>query len=225
MSRDWFGTIPVVDGLGFARGIMVLDDMEGTMTWVVAGTGGDDVHALAAAAAFQGTYGLSLATRVTAAAEDDYVQVVKQFGYPESGLLVARCKILGVDVSAIKTARLNLQWSDGIRLYSASVHLMMSAGTCQYLAAAGTYTAIAGLAMTFTDAAWYTFELAVDCRTNEYVHAFCNGERVDLSDIAVYDTGADTAQRALVGIAVYAAGAASAAIYVDNVYVGEMRDA
>ena len=225
MSRDWFGSIPIVDGLGFARGIMVLDDCEGTCTWVISGTGGDDVHEFAVAAAFQGTYGLRLATRATGAAADDYVQAVKVFGFPESGLLVARVKIGSVDVSDVKTARLNLQWSNGVKGYSASVHLMMSAGTAQYLNSAGTYTAIACLAQTFSDQAWYTLELAVDCIDNEYVGVFFNGTRVDLADIDVYEAGADTERGAKVGLAVYAVGANQAEIQVDNIYVGEFRDA
>jgi len=82
MPRDFFGNYPIVAGLGFSRDIKVLDDCEGTFTWTVGGTGGDDVHEFLAAAAWQGTYGMHLKTRTTDTDEDDALAVQKLFDFP-----------------------------------------------------------------------------------------------------------------------------------------------
>jgi len=84
MPRDFFGNYPIVAGLGFSRDIKVLDDCEGTFTWTVGGTGGDDVHEFLAAAAWQGTYGMHLKTRTTDTDEDDALAVQKLFDFPVS---------------------------------------------------------------------------------------------------------------------------------------------
>lgn len=225
MPRDYFGNLPLVAGMGFSRDILLLDDCEGTMTWSISGTGGDDVHEFAAAAAWQGAYGLRLKTRTTLAAQDDYVAAAKLYQYPASGLLVARLRVAPLTAAAIKRIGLLLLIDDGTIIHQASLNLMCSAGTTQHLNSAGTYTAIAAMAMTYLGTQWYTIELAIDCAAKTYLHARLNGIHVDLSAQALYTPGAAAARGAQTGLLVVAAAAAAAEIYADNIVTHEIPEA
>jgi hypothetical protein len=223
--RDHFGVLPIVAGMGFMRGIMLLDDCEGTFTYTVAGTGGDDVHEYLAAAAWQGAYGLHLKTRVTGAAADDVLMVTKQMDYPASGLLVARARLAPVAVAAIKEIGLRLVIDDGTTIHQAIFSLFPATSLTKYLNAAGTYTEITPMAMTYLGSQWYTTELAIDCLAKTYRHGRTNGLTADLSSAALYSPGASSSRGVQLTLAVVAAGAAAAEIYADNLYVGEYLEA
>lgn len=221
MGRDHFPNIPIGAGMGFARGVMLLDDCEGTFTWTVVGTGGDDVHAFATAAAFQGTYGLQLKTRTTAAAEDDYVQITRSMSYPESGLLVFRLRLLSPDISLCKAITIQLGISDGVNNYLASIVLRPSTPAAGYGNVLNAFVAFATAVCPVMDAQWLTLELVFDTLAHNYIEAYVNGYREDLAGVPVYAAGADADRRSYAVVMVDAAGAAAAEIYVDNIYVGE----
>lgn len=221
MGRDHFPNIPIGAGMGFARGVMLLDDCEGTFSWYPYGTGGDDVHTYATAAAFTGTYGIQLKTRTTNAAADDVTAIQKFFGHPESGLLVARAKIATPSQAAIKSINFLLIHANGIRAYTAQLKFTPATPKIEYTDAAGNLVAIPTLARGQGDYQFITWELVIDCRTHQYLSAMVNGARADLTGINVWNTGAITEHYAGLALAVIAIGAAPAEIYVDNIYVGE----
>jgi len=224
MSRDHLGQFMVSSALGFGRGILLLDDCEGTFNWTVSGTGGDDVHEFATAAAFMGLKGMRLKTRTTGAAANDYVAAARAVGHGEGGLLVIRARVASPDVSVVKNLVMQVTHCDGVNDYSANINIRMSAGTVAYLDAAAAAVAMPDLAQTFTDGAWFTIELVLDVLTHEYLECFCNGTRVDLAGAGVYDVGASTERGAIVSLSVIAVGAAPAEMYADNIYVGEYLD-
>ncbi len=223
--RDYFGNLPIVDGMGFSRGIKVLDNCEGTMTWIVSGTGGDDVHEFATAAAWEGEKGLRLKTRVTGTAADDDTTVGKYFDYPESGLLVARLRFSPLIVANTKAFYVYLNIDDGAQQYSSAIKLLISTATVSYLNSAGTYTAIAALATTFLANQWYTVELAIDCRAKKYIHVRFNGFESDLSAQGLYNSAVSSSRGALLWLTNIASAAGASEIYADNIYVGEFVDA
>jgi hypothetical protein len=221
MGRDHFPNLPIGAGMGFSRGIMLLDDFEGTFTWVVGGTGGDDVHALAPAAAWQGTYGLHLKSRTTNSAENDYTIVQKIFDYPASGLLVARVRTAPIVVANTKRIEIGLRIDDGAQQYAATLRVAVSTGKVYYLLTAATWVEIPILATTFVGGTWYTVELAIDCLAQKWISARFNGFTADLSAIPLYNDAASSGRSALLTLDVDASAAGPGEAYFDNAYVGE----
>lgn len=225
MPRDFFGNYPISDSMHFARDIKLLDDCEGTFTWTVEGTGGDDVHEFLAAAAFHGTYGMHLKTRTTSSADGDSLTVRKKFDYPHTGLLIARARLAGVDVSNAGSLDLYLAYDDGTNSYKAAVRLDLDGNKVYYLNNGGTWTELTALAMTFADAQWYAVELALDIAANEYLTIRINGLEADMSDIAIYTDGGSAARGAQVYLTVLANATGPAEVYADDFYVGEIPEA
>jgi hypothetical protein len=221
MGRDHFPNIPVGAGMGFSKGIMLLEDCEGTFTWAINGTGGDDVHAFATAAAFTGTYGMHLKTRTTAAAEDDYIDVTKLMSYPQSGLLVGRYRMRSADISLLKQHSLILGDDDGTAQSAGQLGISPNLTQIWYADAAGAGQVIAAAAGLPLDSQWWTIELVIDCILHQYISATLNGIRVDLAGIPLKALGASTGRAAWINLDVIAEGAAAAEVHLDNIYVGE----
>lgn len=222
--RDHLGNYQISSDLTFARGILLLDDCEGTFTWIVLGTGGDDVHAYATPAAFMGLNGLRMKTRVTAAAQNDYLDVHKFVGVPESGLLVYRTRLCFPNLTGQASVNMNVAFYNASREWRAMLSVVPATGAVSYYDSAGGMTAVAGLAGLLPAVGWATMELVLDLNTMEYVEAAWDGNRVSLAGIGMYDLGVSTDRAVYVGISIIASAAPPAEIYADNIYVGEHRD-
>jgi hypothetical protein len=221
MGRDHFPNIPVGAGMGFARGVLLLDDCEGTFTWNVTGTGGDDVHAFATAAAFQGTYGMRLKTRTTATAAADNLTVTKIMGYPESGLLVTRLRFASPDWTTHDTFGLLLNVYNGVHNFQAALMYTPATPEWGYTDSTGAYVVLATLTGTIPNLAWVQAEIVLDLRTMTWLQVAANGTRVDLAGVAMRDVGADVNRDIYLAVQLLTVGAAAAEIYADNIYVGE----
>ena len=99
--REFQARVPIGSNMMFARGVLLLDDCDGTLGWVASGTGGDDVHAFSTDYAFSGVNSLKLVTRTTGAAAGDTLTVARVVEYPESGLLVYRARVLFLNKARI----------------------------------------------------------------------------------------------------------------------------
>jgi hypothetical protein len=221
MGRDHFPNLPVGAGMGFSKDVLLLDDCEGTFNYIISGTGGDDVHAYATAAAFTGTYGMHLRTRTTAAAQFDIVTAQKLMSYPESGLLVGRWRVATPAVAPCGQITLELMIDNGAQIYYGAILLMPATGVVNYVNAAGAGVAIPAAAFTFVAGTYYLVELQINCRTRRYISALINGTRVNLSALDLYNPAASAGRGSMLLVQVVAAGAAPAAVYLDNLYVGE----
>jgi len=224
MGRDHLGQFMVSSALGFGRGIMLLDDCEGTFNWTVSGTGGDDVHAYATAMAFMGLNGMSLATRTTAAAQNDLLQVVKLVGYPETGLVVSRARIMFPNLTGAASVNFLVDAFNAVRQYRAMLSIVPATGVVSYYNSAGGMTVIPELKGLIQAAGWATMELVVDLLAFQYVEAAWNGSRVSLAGVAMNDVAATTYRECRIGMNIIASAAPPATLAMDNWYVGEFLD-
>ena len=220
--RDFQPTYPLGANLSFARGVQLLDDCEGTFTWLVAGTGGDDVHEYATAAAYMGNKGMRLKNRTTGAAASDSLVASKDFGYPESGYLAVRAQLCALGGTTISQMSLELLIHDGAAGYIGRLLYQPNVPAMWYIDASGNPVAIAAMALPVYQFGFVHWDLSIDCRAFRYLSAGFHGIRADLSGIGLYSLGALTTRLAAVQITVVAAGAAAAEIYADNIYVGEI---
>jgi hypothetical protein len=221
MGQDHFPNLPVGDGMGFSRGVMLLDDCEGTFTYIVGGTGGDDVHEYLAAAAFTGTNGLHLKTRTTAAAAGDIVTIYKYHSIPESGLLVIRARLASPDLTKVKSIQLGSVINSGAETYQALLKHSPNTPKTEYQTTAAAFVAIATMALPTVASAFIDFELVIDCLAKQYISVTWNGIRAKLPGIPLWDVGAAVARYGCLILSVEAIGAAAAEIYADNLYIGE----
>jgi len=224
MGREFIAWAGLSDQAGFDPDVLLLDNCEGTFSWVATGTGGGDTHEFALQAALGGRYGLQLKTRVGGAMAGDWLVGTRVFGYPERGLLVARLRMAGYMLATVGQMGFELGAADGTRLWQASLVVQPNVPSCSYLNALGGLTAIAGLGYSPGELSWTTLELVIDLVTHRYVEAGWSGARVGLGGVALRDGGVDTSRWASLGARVETSGAAAAEVFFDNVYVGELRD-
>lgn len=224
MSRDHLGQFTVGSNLGFARGVQLLEDCEGTCNWSVSGTGGDDVHAFATVAAFMGLNGLRLKTRVTGAAENDYVMLSRAIGLGESGLIVFRGRLALPAVTGVKYVSIGVGIADGDRLYAGWMSWTQVGGAVLICGPAGAGVASGVQATGLVGREWVTWELVIDGRAMEYEEVAFNGSRARDVGVALWDSGADAHRWVGLDLMVWADANAPAEMYVDNMYVGEFLD-
>lgn len=224
MGRDHLGQFMMGSNLGFAKGVQLLEDCEGTCNWVVAGTGGDDVHAFATAAAFRGLNGMQIKTRTTDAAAADYVSVSRYMGWPESGLVVYRLRFALPDTTKVLAFAANLYLRNGVRVYQAGFKWLPNTPIAYYLGAAGAWVEMATVTWVALNLQWVIVEVVVDALSFEYRSVAANGVRVALDGVGLYDAAADTLRGCDCNVQVAAIGANAAEAYFDDVYVGEFLE-
>lgn len=219
--RDHLGMFALSSDLKFAKGILLLDDCEGAFTWTPTGTGGDDVHEYAAAAAFTGDTGMRLKTRTTSAAAGDTLGVYKWLSYPESGLAVVRARLASPTIAAPQSIEMVISVCDGSNLYQAQIGYRPNTPDGYYINSAGAVVSIPQWAFGNHDLQFSTMELVIDTRALQYLTAHWNGTSISLAGLALEDMGAYASRglQALLGVTTIAA--APAELYADNIYVGE----
>jgi len=219
--RDHLGVFNVSSDLKFAKGILLLDDCEGTFTWSFTGTDANAAASFAAAAAFMGTNGMLATTGDDSPAEDDTLQIVKYVEVPESGLVVFRVKFGLPDVSIVKGVNVLINIHRDSKVYAAGLLYLPDTPGGYYLGDDGGYHEVAAWANAVPDHAWQMAEIVVDINDLKYISGLLNGVPADLSAMAVYDGGVSAGRFMTIGLNVTAAGAAAAIVYFDNIYVGE----
>jgi hypothetical protein len=222
--RDHLGNFMVSSNLQFARGILLLDDCEGTCTWQKSGTDANVAVTFETAAAFMGTTGLQLFSGDADPAADDIATAYKATGFPESGLVVCRARIASPDLTKVKQVWWGVSVIDGTTLYDATVRWVPNTPAFAYRDTAGDWQAIAALAYGTYALNWCLWELVVDVRAMAYRSVLFNGTRVDLAGIGLYDQGAVAKRELQIGVSVVCLGAAAATLYLDTVYAGEFLE-
>ncbi len=222
--RDHLGNAMVSSNLGFARGVLLLEDCEGTCNWVVSGTGGDDVHAFAAAAAFGGVNGLRIKTRTTGAAEGDGLMLSRRVSWPESGLLVVRWRYAMVNVSAFNYVYFTVMLANGGQGYEFTIQHRGGNDKVYYLAGSGFFVELADLSFVAGDGQWSTGEMVLDLQVMEWLEVMVNGVRADLAGEGSRAQGASAGRYVELEVGVVTAGAAPCDLYLDDLSVTEFRD-
>lgn len=223
MSMEHVGNYPIVGDMKFARGMLLLDDCEGTYNWANTGTGGDFAGSFETTAGFFGTKGLKMLTKSTTPAENDYMQILRKVPLPEANLVVWRMLIRVPDISDVTEFRTKLIFLRAADWWEAGLKWTIATPKLEHLTTNGAYIDIPGLAKTTTDGCWYVMELVVDLVQHEYVSALMFGRRVDLSGATMRDVGSTTFNRMEMTVRIQAAGANIAEANLDSMYCGEYR--
>ena len=207
----------------FKRGILMLDEAEGTCHWTGSGDGADFVVDYHVDAAIFGTKGLLIQTRSTTPAEDDQVAVVQYVTFPETDLLITRFRIRIPTVSTVKRFTVHTQFHDGTNLLTAGIGYNNETHALSYYNAAGGWTGIDGYTATTADGFTSIMELILDQANKNYLSVLFKGLRTDLSGLSFYTSAASTLKDLYIQFLLDTAGAAQAEIHLDSIYVGELE--
>lgn len=211
--------------MSFTRGIALLDDCEGTCSWIGDGTGADWVVDNATAASWLGTKGLRLKSRTVGAAEGDTVEAVRMVGGVESGLLVWRGRWASPDLSAVKYLYFSVFDDDGTDYYLAHIQYDVSGGVVEYFDRSNQFVGMGIVPGVIGDGQWGMFEMVVDVAGDEWVSMRMFGQQGEIGGEALSVTEGGGTFRALrFRLYVVGAGAAPAEVYFDQIYIGEHID-
>ena len=222
--RDHLGQNLIGSDLGFARGILLLDDCDGGFLWEITGAAGDAVHDVNGVAAFRGSGGLRLITRTAGAAIGDGMTISRRVSFSESGLLVYRLRICFPDVSRMGTVPLEVYVEIGGHEYLAALLWRPKTPDVRYMNDLGGFTAIPALAFGVSDGAWTMWEMVLDVAAFRYLSVSLGGVHVDMGGVGLLDAGATAPRQIGVWLGFETAVNAPATVYVDDVYVGEFVD-
>lgn len=224
MGRDHLGQFNVSSALGFARGVLLLDDCEGVSQWYAEGTDATIAVTFDAAATFIGSKGLLVNSGNTDPGAGDYVVAKRMIELPESGLLVFRAKCRAPDWTKIGAVSFAVQFQIASVQYNATIRYTPSTPAGTYFDAAGNPIDVPAWAVTFNNTQWITFELVVDTNNHQYVSGTIGRNKVSLAGIGLYTPGAGTYEIAWLCLQHTNAGAAQSFMHYDNVYAGEFLD-
>jgi len=224
MGRDFLGNFNVSSDMQFSRGILLLDDMEGTDLWTASGNAGDYDVSLDTAAAFFGTKGLNMKSRVTSPASGDYVKALRLIPFPGSDLCVIRFRVCLPDVSKLDKFRLLVQFFRSSRSRIAGLEYHPNDPDLKYQDSVAGWTVLSGYDQAVVDGEWFTMELALDLATAKYIHVELNGIRTDFTEPFFDNSDASGYRYCQFSFYAYTAGAAAVSAYVDAVYCGEFLD-
>lgn len=210
--------------LQFSRGIALLEDCEGTFLWTEAGTGGDDVHQFATAAAYHGTNGMELITRTTDTADGDLLSVKRYLGALKAGRLVARGLVGFPDVSDCQAFRVEILMTDGTDIWQAKIAFAPNTPQGGYYDSANSFTAVAGFAVGLSDGFWAQWEVVIDTMAMEYISMRWCGVEQSLAGLGLYDSGNSDSRVVSIDLEIEAAIAAPCTVYQDSIFVGEQEE-
>lgn len=224
MSREHVGSFNIGDTLKFAKGILLLEDCEGTLVWNISGNAGDYAGTFETAAAFFATKGLELVTRVTNPAENDLASAQRYLPYPKSELVVLRALIGLPDVSKVKYVSLNFYAFDGAMQRRATLFWYPNVPKLERKNSAGGDSVISGYGQTVRDGIWTSMTVVLDLNAFEYLACELLGIHTSLEGLAMLEVGASTDRHLSFVATVCADGAAAATVYWDSLYCGEFEE-
>ena len=224
MPRDFVGRFNVSSDLSFARGVLLLEDCEGTFTWRTSGTGVGWASTFETAAAFFGTKGMQVLTRIGTPAEDDISVATRGLPAPVQEVMTLRWRMSAPDVSVVKRMLVEMVFRDGAKEWRGGIEYRPNEPVWNYRNSAGGVTAITGAVNSISDADWVQGEFTLDLKAHQYTEARLQGRIHPMVGVAMQEVGASTDRMAHVQVTVYAAGAVQAIAYFDNIYVGEFQD-
>ena len=221
MPRDHVGLYPVSSQMGFSRGVLLLDDCEGSFNWNATGTGSDFAASYETGAAFMGTKGISMATKTTTPAANDNCQIERNMPYPESDLMTMRMRCCLPVVSVVKYVHFNVYPYDGAFQWQAEMLWVPVDGTVWMSIPDNQSIELPGVFWEVVAGGWVTMEFTVNLKDHKWITGMFNGIRADLSAYGINDLSANTKRYMRISIKVVAIGAAVTTMYCDFVYAGE----
>jgi hypothetical protein len=219
--RDHLGVFNVSSDLQFARGILLLDDFEGTLNWKVTHSNANASGVVHADAAFMGSQGMKLDTGATGTADGDWVMATKGVGWPSNDLLVMRFRVALNQIADCEMVSIFPEVRDASDQMHARVNWHPGDGTVQYLDSAGSLQDLGTYGWTIDADTFAEMELVLDLAQHQYISFALNGEETPMDGIAYQDVGNDTDRLILMRIYVECTAAGNAVAYVDSFYAGQ----
>lgn len=161
------------------------DDASGTMNYTLSGDGSDYSVGYNTAAAYVGTNGLRMSTRVTSPASGDEVLAYKHIPQPPTQL--ARIRLLTKQPTANPHALISFlfYWWDGTNFYAPEILLDTRDEKVYYATGVRSGYTDSGVTFTELNGFWNYLDLCVNLNTHKYGTLRVNNSLADLSSIDI----------------------------------------
>jgi len=207
--------------VGFDDPILVHDSFdEAPFGWNATGTGADYVAQRSPEAAYFGSFGCRLQTKLTAPALNDYVDIERDYAISNRDIIKVSDLWKIVNPAAeVQSMTLTATNQMANILGIASIRYLPPTGQCYYLNAAGVYVAF-GDPMLLCSDHWHRFAIIANTTSGVYGSVTVDSTYMDLSDIPIqlaFSPGVPDYFN--VAMRIIAAGAAQVTMDVDNIIV------
>lgn len=218
--RDFLGQFNVSSDLQYTPGIMMLEDCEGSDMWYPAGTAPDYTVTFETAHCLFGTQGLSLKTRATGPAEDDYCSATRWLSYPESKLLILRGRVMLPTQVLVKYAEMYIGYFKPGVFGLCGIRWDVAGKLVRVWTTGGAWTTITGMGFGAMDNSWLDFEIGMDMKANEYKYVMFNGIRAVPTVLPVTGENPSDYRVVYIELQIFAAAAQQTEVVFDSIYVG-----
>tara|TARA_Y100000310_G_C20640466_1_gene793611 strand:- start:944 stop:1618 length:675 start_codon:yes stop_codon:yes gene_type:complete len=219
MPREYIRQVSIQTSLNELGDILFFDNFEIGADWEAQGTGSDWEVFWDKGNGFTNKAGVTLRTKETTPAENDFVEIYKLFPVIESRVIKATLNFYTPTIANIKQIRVSLIRDDNSNLKDAKVAYLPGSTKWQYNNASDALADIPDGAQTFLEAAWHLISIKVNYPDNRYIRLQSQGLNIDLTGLSMFQSGTGNGTYNGLYIRVIAAGAARAEISIDNVFI------
>lgn len=213
--------VSVVTELGMTRNVVLYDNHEGAMDWLVGGTGADPTIAKTGGRSFLGLSSLVMKTRVTSPAIGDVVTAERIVSYPVKSRLFVGFRASVSNITKVTYARIQLNIHNGVRNYQAAMAFSWIEPGLVYWSATNDEVPVAEGAGASINRAWHYVGAELDLKNFEWVRLVGNGADTDLSGKGLYNVEASSGKYVSVTLTVLNKLASAGECWIDTVTVCE----
>lgn len=195
------------------------DDCEGTFNYVVTADGADYVAAYATAAAYVGTKGMHLKTRITNPANGDLVTIYKKLPLPPTGLVRLRIHHMNPDTTPTYFWYLYLYYFDGTNYYAPELCFDASDEKVYYAATVRANYTDTTLIWNKLQYTWNVVDWSIDLSAHTFHTLRVNDSIVDMSTISLPSAANASVPRLQFYIEIATVGAVITPAYFDQILI------
>lgn len=184
MGKEYQRLVSILGNLPIAGNIVFYDDFSGLLKWGKYIGTGDSILELDPSLAKQGNQSLFFKSRITAAAEDDYVGAYRDVHLLPSKVITFISSFQYPSKTAVKAIYFLIEWFDGTTLHSPSIRYTPATPSWEYQASDGGWVVIPDLAITLAIDVWHIVQFQVSFSADKYISLSVNSTKVDLSGIS-----------------------------------------
>lgn len=222
MAEEYKRQVLVMGSVPSLGPVILFDDMEDFFKWAKSGTGGDDVVEKDTTEAYNGDACLHAKTRITAAAEDDYVGARRSLYQRPAGVVgVELIWKHGAD-AATKIFSVGVGIQDGTYAYVVWFQYLADTHKWQYWNSGQAWTDVPGGSQDLSPGSWHRLFFSFNTLSGKYVDFVSDAFVVDVSALLYYKDL--QANPALLNVDLKATAGASppAEVYVDDILIREL---
>jgi hypothetical protein len=219
MPQDFTQPEVEAEASQYDHDVLMMWDCENDIAIEVTGTGSGYSAVVDNLADCFGTKGLKMLTRSTSAAEDDYVQALRNLPFQGDGNYSIKLRFRIPTVTIVKDFQVMFDVHDGSNNYMYKIKYDSEAHKLYYWNSDGEWTEISGYDWVTDASAVYNFHLNINTSTHKYVNIKVAGLQTSLADIACQTVDTSTKKQIMFKMMATALMSSQCRVDVDSVLI------